>query len=467
LNNNNFVRLCSARIFIIDTYQIYEARVYGADTVLIIVAAFKQSPHESTAHSTDSPTTPSYDVDNIKQLMECSRSIGMEPLVEVNSLEELRIAVTIGAKVIGINNRNLHTFQVDIRTTGNILAEYQSIYGSSLSHSQQNRDVIIVALSGINVRADVCYLETVGVDAILVGESLMKSADPALKIRQLRGEEEENVTGVCKKTMHKPYVKICGIKDPETAIATAEAGADFLGLVFAQKSTRLLTVDDAKLIVASLHEWSKRRKSNDDHQNLKLSTSGLFPPKNEDDKELGRWFCDGANAIEATLKSLGRPLIVGVFADDDASYVNRLVTEVGLDIVQLSGLENASTAALIEAPTWKAIHVPAIVHSDTERQSVIQDIHPFVGLAMAILLDTKDASARGGTGRSFDWSIAKSLSDNVLPIILAGGLNPENISEAVATVQPFIVDVSSGVESGGKKDLNKIRNFIKLAKSSS
>lgn len=168
-----------------DEYQIYEARVYGADTLLLIVAAL-------TAHE-------------LSRFLKLSRELSMEPLVEVNTAPEMELAIKVGAKIIGINNRNLHDFTVDLDTTRRLT---QGIDVPS--------DVSFVALSGIATRSDVEGFEAIGTRAVLVGESLMRAVDPAAKIKELQGKPS-------------PIVKICGIKDAETAVATAEAGADMIG----------------------------------------------------------------------------------------------------------------------------------------------------------------------------------------------------------------------------------------------
>lgn len=121
--------------FIVDEYQIYEARACGADSLLLIVAALSQEQLVVR-------TSNNYNLGVLtrcQNYLKCARSLGMEPLVEVNTDEEMRVAVEIGAKLIGINNRNLHTFTVDLNTTGDLL--------KTLQHIPQ--DIIFAALSGI------------------------------------------------------------------------------------------------------------------------------------------------------------------------------------------------------------------------------------------------------------------------------------------------------------------------------
>jgi anthranilate synthase/indole-3-glycerol phosphate synthase/phosphoribosylanthranilate isomerase len=140
--------------FIVDEYQVLEARVHGADSVLLIVASL-----------TD---------DQLAALMDCSRDLGMEPLVEVNNAEEMQRAIGSGATVIGINNRDLRTFNVDLGTTDRLAG----MVGSS---------ALLAALSGISTREDVERFQAAGAGAVLVGESLMVAGDPAAKIEELRG----------------------------------------------------------------------------------------------------------------------------------------------------------------------------------------------------------------------------------------------------------------------------------------
>jgi indole-3-glycerol phosphate synthase len=138
--------------FIIDPYQIYESRAAGADAVLLIVAALTR--------------------DQLKEFMALVDSLGMTPLVETHTREELEVAVELGARVVGINNRDLRTFETHLDTTLG-LATY--VPG----------DRVLVSESGIFTRKDIESLMQVGVDAVLVGESLMRQTDPRLKIREL------------------------------------------------------------------------------------------------------------------------------------------------------------------------------------------------------------------------------------------------------------------------------------------
>jgi len=139
--------------FVFSEYQIAEARLWGADTVLLIVAMLAQ--------------------EQLQRLYAYAVSLGMEPLVEVNNAREMARALEIGAKVVGVNNRNLHDFSVDMGTT------------SGLVDMVREKDVLLCALSGIKGPEDVKVYKEQGVNAVLVGESLMRAADTAAFIKEL------------------------------------------------------------------------------------------------------------------------------------------------------------------------------------------------------------------------------------------------------------------------------------------
>jgi anthranilate synthase/indole-3-glycerol phosphate synthase/phosphoribosylanthranilate isomerase len=178
--------------FLIDEYQIHEARAYGADTLLLIVAILKD--------------------ELLASLIKCARSLGMEPLVEVNNEVELESALAAGARVIGVNNRNLHTFQLDMTTTSRLADLLRSrglLLEASNVENPGSGTVVLAALSGISSRADVEKYREEGVNCVLVGESLMRSVDPVKAMRVLRGVTQEQ----------KVRVKICGNTNVEDSVA--------------------------------------------------------------------------------------------------------------------------------------------------------------------------------------------------------------------------------------------------------
>ncbi len=213
-------------------------------------------------------------------------------------------------------------------------------------------------------------------------------------------------------------VKICGLREPAHALAAAEAGADFIGLVFAE-SRRRVTVEQARAIARALGE--------------PLTGAG-----------------GGAEHIEALLRRK-RPLVVGVFAGVDAEAVSRAADAVSLDLVQLGGEEPWDMCGKPSRPVLKVVKV----RDGTSAEEIVAAIRP----GAVPLLDTHVEGALGGTGQTFDWAVAAEVARR-LPIVLAGGLTPENVGEAVRRVCPWAVDVSSGVETDGVKDVEKIRAFI-------
>jgi phosphoribosylanthranilate isomerase len=238
-------------------------------------------------------------------------------------------------------------------------------------------------------------------------------------------------------------VKIDGIRDPETALAAAEAGADFVGMIFAE-SKRRVTPQECYDIVQALK--AKRMQGPD----------AEFDGPERGDVSARSWFGVWADAIEQSA-ARWRPLIVGVFADMRADEVNDIAEAAGLDLVQLSGGETQGYIERIERPVLRAIHV--------SEQDTAFDVFDAItaGSAAGLLLDTASQTVRGGTGQTFDWDVAAEVARRT-PFLLAGGLTPENVAEAVAKVEPWGVDVSSGVETGGVKDIEKMRAFIRAAK---
>jgi phosphoribosylanthranilate isomerase len=148
---------------------------------------------------------------------------------------------------------------------------------------------------------------------------------------------------------------------------------------------------------------------------------------------------------------------VGVFVSAAAWIVNELAAEIGLDVAQHSGDDSWHYCLEVNHPTIKAVHV---LDGDTP-DTVIAKTQ--AGMADMVLLDSRAGDRFGGTGRAFDWSVARAVAER-LPVILAGGLTPDNVFDAVRMVRPFAVDVSSGVETDGAKDPARIRAFIEAVR---
>ena len=199
-------------------------------------------------------------------------------------------------------------------------------------------------------------------------------------------------------------VKICGITRVEDALSAAAAGADAIGLVFYAKSPRAVDIEQARAILAAL------------------------PP------------------FVTT---------VGLFVDAERSELERILASVPLDLLQFHGDESVQQCEAFGRPYIKALRVKA---GDDIAAQVAR--YPS---AQGILLDAYVEGVPGGTGEAFDWSlIPQTLSK---PLILAGGLRPDNVAEAVSRVRPYAVDVSGGVEaSKGVKDVEKVGAFIRAAR---
>ena len=237
-------------------------------------------------------------------------------------------------------------------------------------------------------------------------------------------------------------VKICGLRDAPTAVAAARAGADMIGLVFAE-SRRRVSPQECHDIVAALHEG--RREAGP------AALAGPGPGE----VSARTWFHAWSEALDDGIARY-RPLVVGVFADQPVDVVNDIAEAAGLDLVQLSGGEPLEFAAAIARPVVLVRHIGP----GSDASGILEDIGPG---PVAVLLDTARGGERGGTGQVFDWEVAADVARRV-PIVLAGGLDPGNVAEAVRTVGPWAVDVSSGVETNGSKDIEKIRAFISAAK---
>ena len=385
--------------FVFDEYQILEARLAGADTVLLIV---KMLDHES-----------------LKKLYKYSKDLGMEPLVEVNTKEEMDAARNIGARVIGVNNRDLTTFKVDLGTTSSLM-----------DHAP--KDAFICALSGITSPDDVETYRQRNVGGALIGEALMRASDVESFVKQLLGGSEINGLSAVSPRM---LVKICGTRTVEAAVTAAEAGADMIGMILVPGRPRSVSTDVALQISGAIHAIEISKKTE--------PTSTVV-------SKAQHFFDHGAQGF----RRHHRPLLVGVFQNQPLSYVIEQQMILKLDAVQLHGTEPVEWASLIPVP---------VIHAFNPENPELN----LSGYHALPLLD----SGKGGTGNLMEASSVKHrlTKDPGLRILLAGGLTPDNLD---ATVKSFGelrnsivgVDVSSGVEEDGIQSIPRIKRFIEVAR---
>jgi len=245
-------------------------------------------------------------------------------------------------------------------------------------------------------------------------------------------------------------VKICGITNLEDALTAADAGADYLGFIFYPPSPRAITPEEATAVAAEL-----RARQN----------------------------C---------------PILVGVFVNETAARMAAVLDQCQLDLAQLSGEEVPALIGDPQSPiygrAYKALRPTSLTEAEADAEWYLppddprslslppgdglspgdrfrQDFDPAQSSAQAaavprLLIDSHHPNLRGGTGQTGDWQMIAQLAETIRGLMLAGGLTPDNVAEAVAQVRPFAVDTASGVESGpGKKDGEKVRRFVTAVKS--
>lgn len=355
--------------FIIDEYQIYQAKVWGASAILLICACL--------------------DVPTLTKFRELADSLGLSSLVEAHDEHEVQMAIDCGARIIGVNNRNLKDFTVDVQNSVRLRNLVQD-------------DVIFVSESGLETPEDIQVLRDNNIGVALMGETFMRSPNKVEKLTYLYGP-----------TYYTPKVKMCGISKVETIPAVVEAKPDYMGLVFAP-SKRQVTVEQAKILIEELH------KQCINHYDTKVVKT------------------------------------VGVFVNETLDNLVRIADTANLDAVQLHGDEDEAFIQSLKERTnvevWKAIQIRTA--ADTEKW--------IDSSADMLLFDAYHKDERGGTGEVFDWS---SLDAFERPFMLAGGIDSTNVARAIRTVRSYGIDISSGIETNGVKDDEKITAFTKIVKS--
>ena len=367
--------------FIIDEYQIYQAKVWGASAILLICACL--------------------DVPTLTKFRELADSLGLSSLVEAHDEHEVQMAIDCGARIIGVNNRNLKDFTVDVQNSVRLRNLVQD-------------DVIFVSESGLETPEDIQVLRDNNIGVALMGETFMRSPNKVEKLAYLYGP-----------TYYTPKIKMCGISKVETILAIVDAKPDYMGLVFAP-SKRQVTVDQAKTLVEELHKQYANRYNRDAEQ---YSNQTLIH--------------------QEFIKT------VGIFVNETLDNLATIATEVNLDAVQLHGDEDEAFIQSLKERTnvevWKAVQIRSAADAEAWIDSS----------ADMLLFDAYHKDERGGTGEVFDWSC---LDEFERPFMLAGGIDSTNVARAIRTVRPYGIDISSGIETEGVKDDEKIKAFTNIVR---
>lgn len=337
--------------FVIDAYQIYQAKAIGADAVLLICAIL--------------------DTETIRKYIQICDRLGLSALVEAHNEEEITSAMNAGARLIGVNNRNLKDFTVDIHNSMRLRALVPEEIG-------------FVAESGIQSNADIQELRSANVNGVLIGETLMRAPDKTRMLNELRGTK----------------IKICGLTRTEDITMANELKPDYIGFIFAE---------------------SRRQVSDEQARQLKAMLSKEIPA-------------------------------VGVFVNDRVEHIAALWKEGIIDMIQLHGDEEEAfideLRRVTDCPIIRAIRV-------RNREDIRQGME---SSGDYILLDTFQKDVYGGTGKTFDLDL---IPEGYRCYFLAGGISDENAADIIHKWHPFALDVSSSVETDGKKDYHKVAEIIR------
>ena len=344
--------------FMISEYQVYLARHYQADAILLMLSVVNDETY--------------------RVLADLAHSLGMGVLTETSNEEEFERALALGAKIIGVNNRNLHDLTVDL----NRVIELTQKYADRIP-----ADARIISESGIYNHSQIRDLQKVA-HGFLIGSSLMGSADLNNAVREVIFGEN----------------KVCGLTRTQDVKEVYANGALYGGLIFVEHSKRCVSLRQAQELVTA------------------------------------------------------SPLrFVGVFQNQEIDFIVKIAKQLQLYAVQLHGSETAEFITALrhqlpeEIQIWKAISV------NTEAQSAV-DFTDDLNITRYIF-DSQSANQQGGTGKTFNWSL---IPENLKhKIILAGGISPDNIEQAIK--QGCLgVDLNSGVETAaGVKDSEKVRSVFK------
>jgi tryptophan synthase beta chain len=425
-----------AKEFVVDERQLPVLRSAGADMVLLLASVLAPA--------------------KLARFARLARELGMEPLAEAHDERELEAALATDARVIGLNNRNLRTLQVDPENCLRLRALVPD-------------DRIVVGESGVSEPRTLVGWRAAGLDAALVGEALMRSADPEAAARAFvdAGRVPHDVAAEARQAL----VKICGATDSEGVLAAVRAGADAIGFNFVAGTPRCLTLAEAAWLAALARDAT--------------------PPDRQ-------------------------PRIVAITVDATAAELREIVATLNPDVIQFSGHETVEAVQAATRPVWKVLHLPSSgaaeggdgrplsggrrgsekpaeaaapaageagaesgpADAGSAASGAIEAARTYLAAgAERILLDSAGGPFPGGTGQLIDRSVAAAVAREV-PVILAGGLEPGNVGRAVLDVPAIGVDVASGVEENSsgrsraprapgsrpRKDPLRVAIFVKRAR---
>ncbi len=375
-----------AKEFVVEEIQLPLLRAAGADLVLLLVSLHKPKA--------------------LARLVERSLALGLEPLVEAHDERELTVALDTTARLIGINNRDLRTLDVDPERADRLRALVPE-------------DRLVVAESGVRDAATVARWRALGFDAALVGEALMRAPDPTAAVRSFvaAGRQPDDGPNLARRAA----VKICGVTEAVGALAAVRAGADAVGLNLVRGTPRALELDEAA--------------------------------------ELGR-------LVRMAAPASRRVEVVAITADASTDDLARIAATVDPDAIQFSGREKPAVVAASPRPAWKVVHVAADIAPEAvgaaTRDTVAAARAYLEAGAARILLDTAGGPHPGGTGQRASEDVARGVAREV-PVMLAGGLHPGDVGPALRSIPAVGVDVASGVEAPRTDGQRPVKDPLRVA----
>ena len=364
--------------FVVDRYGIWQARALGADAVLLIVRAMAD--------------------DLLRQLIAEAGEAGLDALVEVLDAVERELALDADATIIGVNARDLATLAVDPE--------------ASLPLLQRARDAgaTVVAESGIADGGDIARAAEAGAAAVLVGTSLLRTADPAAAAAALVRSAPPRTASPSLSHPARAFVKTCGARTEAGVLAAVAADADLVGFVLDPRSPRAVSVDRATELI----------------------------------------------------RNLRAPRPVLVFRDPSRAEVEAALRTTGSTGIQLAGLDGP--------PEWlPAVAEPlatviGVIHGPVSVRASRKAAEAWIAAgATHLLLEGAARNDGGGSGSGAPLEVARRIG-RVLPVGVAGGLRPANVAGAVRAARPALVDAASGLERNGESDPTRIRAFVRNAR---